>query len=207
MKLLLASKSATRRRMLEAAGVPFGVAETEFGEAEFGQAQFDEENAKAELRSRRLIASELALALAEAKAMAVDAGPELLVLGCDQVLERADGSMLDKAGSRSELAEQLRSLRGRAHRLHSASVAVTAGEPVWRAAETATMHMWAFSDSFLESYLDREFDEVRWSVGGYHAEARGAQLFERIEGSHFAVLGLPLLPLLQFLREREILPT
>ena len=196
MSLLLASKSATRRRMLEAAGVPFGTAETEF----------DEESAKAELRAGRLGAAELALALAEAKALAVDAGPALLVLGSDQVLEREDGSLLDKAGSRDELAEQLLSLKGRPHRLHAAAVAVAAGKPVWQSAETVTLHMRRFSDAFLEAYLDREYDEVRWSVGGYHAEGRGAQLFERIEGSHFAVLGLPLLPLLAFLRERGILP-
>jgi septum formation protein len=196
MRLLLASKSPTRRRMLEAAGVPFTAAE----------AEFDEESAKAKLRTGSLGAAELALALAEAKALAVDAGPELLVLGSDQVLEREDGSMLDKAGSRAELADQLRSLRGRPHRLHSAAVAVAAEKPIWRAAETAMLHMRHFSDAFLESYLGREYDEVRWSVGGYHAEGRGAQLFERIEGSHFAVLGLPLLPLLEFLRERGILP-
>lgn len=196
MRLLLASKSATRRRMLEAAGVPFGTAE----------AEFDEESAKTELRGRGLGAAELALALAQAKAVAVDAGPELIVLGSDQVLEREDGSVLDKAGSRAELGEQLRSLRGRPHRLHSAAVAVAGGKPVWHATETATLHVRQFSDAFLLSYLDREYEDVRWSVGGYHAEGRGAQLFERIEGSHFAVLGLPLLPLLDFLREREILP-
>jgi len=196
MRLLLASKSATRRRMLEAAGVPFGTAE----------AEFDEEGAKAELRAGRVGAAELALALAKAKALAVDAGPEALVLGSDQVLEQEDGSVLDKAGSRSELAQQLRSLRGRPHQLHSAAVAVAAGKPVWQGTETATLHMRHFSDAFLEAYLDRDYDEVRWSVGGYHAEGRGAQLFERIEGSHFAVLGLPLLPLLEYLRERGILP-
>jgi septum formation protein len=182
--------------MLEAAGVPFGTSE----------AGFDEESAKAELRTRRLGAAQLALGLAEAKAMAVDVGPELLVLGSDQVLEREDGSLLDKAGSRGELAEQLRLLRGRPHRLHAAAVVVEAGKPVWRAAETVTLHMRRFSDAFLDAYLGRDYDEVRWSVGGYHAEGRGAQLFERIEGSHFAVLGLPLLPLLEFLRGRGILP-
>ena len=196
MKLLLASKSATRRRMLEAAGVPFGTAE----------AEFDEESAKAELRLGRMGAADLAFALAEAKALAVNAGPDLIVLGSDQVLEREDGSVLDKAGSRGELAEQLRSLRGRPHLLHSAAVVAAAGKPLWRAAETVTLHMRRFSDAFLDAYLDREYDEVRWSVGGYHAEGRGAQLFERIEGSHFAVLGLPLLPLLDFLREQEIMP-
>ena len=196
MRLLLASKSATRRRMLEAAGVPFDVME----------GSFDEEKAKAELRAGRLGAAELALALAEAKALAIDVGPELLVVGADQVLEREDGSVLDKAGSPGELAEQLRSLRGRPHRLHAAAVAAAAGRPVWRAAETVTLHMRRFSDAFLEAYVGRDYDEVRWSVGGYHAEGRGAQLFDRIDGSHYAVLGLPLLPLLAFLRERGVLP-
>ena len=196
MRLLLASKSATRRRMLEAAGVPFDVME----------GSFDEERVKAELRASRLGAAELALALAEAKAMAIDAGPELLVVGADQVLEREDGSVLDKAGSPGELAEQLRSLRGRPHRLHAAAVAAAAGRPVWRAAETVTLHMRRFSDAFLEAYVGRDYDEVRWSVGGYHAEGRGAQLFDRIDGSHYAVLGLPLLPLLAFLREGGALP-
>ena len=196
MRLLLASKSAARRRMLEAACVPFGIADR----------GFDEESAKAELRARCLKPPELALALAEAKALAVVGGPELLVLGSDQVLEREDGAVLDKAGSRCELAEQLRSLRGRPHRLHSAAVAVAAGRPVWQGAETVTLQMRSFSDAFLEDYLDREYDEVRWSVGGYHAEGRGAQLFERIDGSHFAVLGMPLLPLLEFLREQKVLP-
>jgi septum formation protein len=181
--------------MLEVAGVPFEVVD----------ADFDEEGAKAQLRGDGLGAAELALGLAEAKAMAVDGGPEALVLGSDQVLEREDGSMLDKAGSREELAEQLRSLRGRFHRLHSAAAMVESGEPVWRAAETVTLFVRPFSETFLHDYLEREFEEVRWSVGGYHVEGRGAQLFERIEGSHFAVLGLPLLPLLAFLRERGMI--
>ena len=182
--------------MLEAAGVPFEVA----------TGDFDEEIAKIELRRRRLDASEMALGLAERKARAVAAGTDTLVLGSDQVLEREDGSTLDKAGSREELAEQLRSLRGRTHRLHSAAVIAEAGNPVWITVETVTLSTRPFSDAFLADYLDREWESVRWSVGGYHAEGRGTQLFERIEGSHFAVLGMPLLPLLAFLRDRGLLP-
>ena len=197
MRLLLASKSEARRRMLEAAKVPF----------EVSTGDFDEESAKIELRRRRLGAAEMALGLAEEKAKSVAAGTDALVLGSDQVLEREDGSTLDKAGSREELAEQLRSLRGRTHRLHSAAAIAEAGNPVWKTVETVTLSMRPFSDAFLADYLDREWEKVRWSVGGYHAEARGGQLFDRIEGSHFAVLGMPLLPLLAFLRDQGLLPT
>lgn len=192
-QLLLASKSASRRRMLQAAGVPF----------EIVAAPFDEEAAKARLS--HLPAAERAEALALGKARFVKASAEALVLGSDQVLEREDGSTLSKARSRDELAEQLRSLRGRPHRLHSAAAIAEAGETVWSATETATMHVREFTDAFLSDYLDREFEQVRWSVGGYLIEGRGAQLFRRIDGSHFAVLGMPLLPLLAFLRERGII--
>lgn len=194
-RLLLASKSTARRRMLDGAGVPYLLAE----------ARFDEDAAKADLQSRGLAPAALARALAQGKALAVAADPGELVFGSDQTLEREDGSMLDKARSRQELAEQLRSLRGRQHRLHSAAVLVQAGQILWEAVETVALQMRDFSDLFLQDYLDREFDEVRWSVGGYHIEGRGAQLFERIDGSHFAVLGLPLLPLLAFLREQKTL--
>jgi septum formation protein len=179
--------------MLNSARVPFRIVDS----------GLDEQAAKAELGD--LPAAERAMALAEGKALAVTAGPADLVLGSDQVLEREDGSILDKAGSRDELGEQLRSLRGRTHRLHSAAVVAKSGEVAWRHVETATLTMRPFSDTYLSTYLDDEFAEVRWSVGGYHLEGRGAQLFERVEGSHFAVLGMPLLPLLGFLREQEVL--
>ncbi len=193
-RLLLASKSEARRRMLIAARVPFRLAD----------GAFDEAAAKAELGD--LKGAELAEALAERKALAVAAGPADLVLGSDQVLEREGGSLLGKAFSRDDLAEQLRSLSGRVHRLHSAAVIARAGTAAWRQTETATLKMRAFSDAFLEEYLDQEYGEVRWSVGGYHIEGRGAQLFEAIEGSHFAVLGMPLIPLLAYLRQEGVLP-
>jgi septum formation protein len=179
--------------MLEAAGVPFQPVD----------APLDEDAIKQECRGTG--AAELAGILAVRKALAAAAGAADLVLGSDQTLEREDGSMLSKASSREALAEQLRSLRGKAHQLHSSAVVVEAGHPVWRATESVTMTMRDLSDGFISDYLDGEYEEVRWSVGGYHAEGVGAQLFESIEGSHFAVLGLPLLPLLGFLRSRSIL--
>jgi septum formation protein len=195
MKLLLASRSAARRRMLKAAGVPFEAAVTEF----------EEDGVKAALRG--LAADKLALALSETKARAVTAEADGLVLGSDQTLELEDGSMLDKARNREELLDQLGRLSGRTHRLHAAACVVQTGVALWRHVETTTMHVRPLGRGFLQDYLDREWDQVRWSVGGYHVEGRGAQLFERIEGSLFAVQGLPLLPLLGFLRQAKLLPS
>jgi len=189
--LTLASESATRRRMLEAAGVPF----------ETRAAEVDEDALKAEMRGPP--ADAMAAALAERKALSLR--EQGLVLGCDQILEREDGSMLSKPRSREDALAQLKSLSGRTHRLHSAAAIVENSKTVWRATETVALAMRPLSEAFLGDYLDREYEAIRWSVGGYRIEGLGAQLFERIEGSHFAILGLPLLPLLAYLRERGIL--
>ncbi len=195
MRLLLASKSAARRHMLEAAGVPFETVE----------AELDEEAAKAGLWGAGFDARGVAEELAQLKALSVAAGQGDLVLGSDQTLERDDGTLLGKPASRDEARGQLRSLRGATHQLHSAAVIAQGGESVWWGSETVSLTMRPFSDSFLEDYLDREYERIRWSVGGYRIEGPGAQLFDRIEGSHFAILGMPLLPLLGYLRERGIL--
>ena len=195
MKLVLASKSEARRRMLDAAGVPF----------EAVAANLDENKVKAKLRLEALSAPSLAAALAEKKSLSVSASRDVLVLGADQTLELHDGRMLDKPASPADAFQQLRSMSGRTHRLHSAAAVAERGEIVWAGAETATLTMRRFSDAFLEDYLTREYQEIRWSVGGYHIESTGVQLFERIEGSHFAVLGMPLLPLLGHLRERGVI--
>jgi septum formation protein len=194
MKLLLASRSAARRAMLEAAGVPFEPVE----------AELDEEAGKAGLWGAGFDARGVAEELAQLKALSVRAAPGELVLGCDQTLERADGTMLSKPASRDEARGQLESLRGATHQLHSAAVVAEGGEGVWWGCETVGLTMRSFSDSFLDAYLDREWEHVRWSVGGYRIEGPGAQLFDKIEGSHFAILGLPLLPLLAYLRERGL---
>ena len=193
MRLLLASKSAARRHMLEAAGVPFEAVE----------APLDEEEAKQRFGS--LAAPELAMALAQAKAGSVTADASDLALGSDQTLERDDGSMLSKPRSREDALEQLRSLSGRTHRLHSAAAVAEGGRIVWSAMESVALSVRPLSDSFLRGYLDQEYEAIRWSVGGYRIEGPGVQLFERIEGSHFAILGMPLLPLLAYLRERGLI--
>ena len=195
MKLLLASKSEARRRMLDAAGVPFEVAE----------AELDEEDAKAGLIATGFEPRDLAEMLAEMKARSVAAPADSLVLGADQVLERDDGSMLSKPRSRAEALDQLRLLTGRTHYLHSGAVVLEAGERAWGRTETAALSVRELGEDFLEAYLDREYDQIRWSVGGYRIEGPGVQLFDQIQGSHFAILGLPLLPLLEFLRARGIL--
>jgi septum formation protein len=180
--------------MLASAGVPF----------EAVDAPFDEEAAKPALAS--LDARGLAEALAGLKAASI-AAPDGLVLGSDQTLELADGTILSKPASRAELADQLRAMRGSRHWLHSAAVVVESGAPVWRSCESVALTMRPFGEAFLEAYLDAEYEKVRGSVGGYRIEGPGAQLFEKIEGSHFAVLGLPLLPLLGFLRSRGVMPS
>lgn len=195
-RLLLASRSATRRLMLDAAGVPFASV----------NAPFDEENQKQRLRRAGADAPAVASGLAEAKALSVTA-PGAYVLGADQTLELDDGTMLDKPRSREELAEQLARMSGRPHRLHAAAAIAFDGAVVWRGAESVTMHVRPLTPAFITAYLEAEYEAVRWNVGGYRIEGPGAQLFARIDGSHFAILGLPLLPLLGWLRERALLPT
>jgi septum formation protein len=194
MRLLLASKSAARRAMLEAAGVPF----------ETMEAELDEDAGKAGLWGAGFDARGVAEELAQLKALSVGGGPGDLVLGCDQTLELDDGTLLSKPASRDEARRQLECLRGATHKLHSAAVIAENGEGVWWASETVELTMRAFTDAWLADYLDLEWEHIRWSVGGYRIEGPGVQLFEKIAGSHFAILGLPLLPLLAYLRERGV---
>lgn len=181
--------------MLEAAGVSFTAI----------SAPLDEEKAKADVMASGATPSALAERLAAAKALSVPAAPDALVIGSDQVLETPDGAALSKPRSSEELRAQLRGLRGKAHRLHSAAAVVADGRPVWQVVETVSLVMRDFGDSFLDDYLAREYEAVRGNVGGYRIEGLGAQLFERIEGSHFAILGMPLLPLLAFLRTKGVI--
>ncbi len=195
MRLLLASQSAARRQMLSAAGVAF----------ETVSAPLDEEEAKAGLAAAGFEPRDTAEMLAELKARSVPAAPDALVIGADQVLELDDGNMLSKPGSRDELRDQLRRLSGRRHWLHSAAVVAEGGERVWGDTESVQLKVRRLGEAFLQAYLDSEHEAVKGCVGGYRIEGRGAQLFESVEGSHFAILGLPLLPLLAYLRERGLL--
>ena len=194
--LILASQSASRRAMLTAAGVPH----------EAMPPGVDEESLKAGLRAEGIDARGLADALAEMKATKLSRRHSTrLVLGCDSVVVEADGALLDKAATRDEAADQLRRLRGTTHRLTSAAVICLGGSPVWRHVDVARLTMRVFSDAFLASYLDAEWPAIGGCVGGYRLEGRGAQLFAKIDGSHFTILGLPLLPVLGWLRVRGVI--
>lgn len=182
--------------MLEAAGVPFEAVSPNVDEAAF----------KEEYRAQGMNARNLADALAEVKARRLSLRrPGALVLGCDQTLELDDGAMLDKAEDKEDAARILRRLSGRSHRLHSAAVICDSDAPVWRQIETAQLMVRELSDDFIAAYLDAEWENCRWCVGCYRIEGPGAQLFAAIKGTHFAIQGMPLLALLDFLRVRGVL--
>jgi septum formation protein len=196
VNLILASQSASRRAMLTAAGVPHQAM----------AAGVDEESAKASLRAEGVGARDLADALAELKATKLSRRhPTDLVLGCDSTVVLDDGTMLDKAETRDEQRDLLKAIAGQRHRLYSAAVICEGGAPVWRHVDVAKMHVRPLSDAFIDAYLDVEWPAIGGCVGGYRVEGPGIQLFARIDGSQFTIQGLPLLPLLDYLRERGVL--
>ena len=187
--LVLASQSASRKAMLTAAGVPF--------EARAGDV--DEAEIKRELIG--VPACEIAGILAEAKGLAVSmAMPGRVVLGGDSLVEVA-GRLFDKPVSRDNAAEHLRFFSGQTMNLHSAAVLMRDGMTLWRHCEVARLKVRKLDETFIKQYLDVEWPEVSGCVGVFRIEGRGVQLFEEIEGSHFTVMGMPLLALLGALRE------
>ncbi|MHB9880504.1 Maf family protein [Pacificimonas sp. ICDLI1SI03] len=197
MTLILASTSASRRTLLDAAGISCDAVAP----------GVDEDELKAALKGEGATGRAIADALAEAKAVKISRRhPEALVLGGDQMLALDDGTTFDKAADMAELRRQLMRLRGGSHRLISALVIAEGGRAIWRHVDTARLHVRMFSEEWLDSYLAAEGETLLWGVGGYRIEERGVQLFSRIEGDQFTIRGLPLLPLLDYLRTRGEIP-
>ena len=194
-RLILASKSAGRAAVLKSAGLVF----------EQILANVDEASIRDSLRAEGVATSRQAELLAETKAMKVSSTHSGVVLGADQMLE-IDGEPLDKAVSMAEARRHLIRLRGKTHTLQTALVACIEGAPVWRHLAQPKLRMRDFSDAFLDAYLGEIGEAALATVGAYEIEGRGAQLFDRIEGDHFSIIGLPLLPLLGWLRDRGTLP-
>ncbi|MFB0611890.1 Maf family protein [Aurantiacibacter poecillastricola] len=190
--IVLASKSMSRQAMLDAAGVAF----------EARPADLDERALEARLQGTP--AADIALALAEAKAQAVEAAG-CLVLGSDSLVVVGE-QRFDKPADRAQAAGHLRYFSGKWMHLHSAAALVREGKTVWQHADLARLKVRDLSDNFIESYLDAEWPEVGHCVGVFRIEALGVQLFETIEGDQFTVLGMPLLPVLAALREQGELP-
>jgi len=193
--LILASASSARRALLESAGLRF----------EAIAAAVDEASIKESARAEGFPAADAALMLAEAKARRVAARrPEALVIGCDQILVLGD-RWFDKPADLPGARAHLEALRGHSHLLVTAVLCWRGGERIWQHVATPRLAMRPLSDAFLDTYLAMEGERVTESVGAYRLEGPGVQLFDRVEGEHAAILGLPLLPLLGFLRQHGVL--
>jgi len=196
VRIVLASSSRTRRRLLEDAGVPHIVEPSRVDEGEI----------KLSLRAEGASGIALAEVLAEAKAKYVSRKhPDAMVLGADQILE-CEGETLDKPVDWEDALRQLQLLRGKWHDLISYAVIVRGGQRIWQGVDTARLQMRADAgDEFLKAYLGAAGRDAFNGPGGYRVESLGVQLFSRIDGSHYTILGLPLLPLLDYLRANRIL--
>lgn len=193
--LILASASAARQSLLQNAGVAF----------ESHPVRIDEDAIRAAMVAENAKPRDIADTLAEFKARrASQKHTEALVLGSDQILA-LDGAILSKPNDKEDAANQLRQLCGKTHHLFSAAVIYENEKPVWRHIGTAKMTMHRLTDRDIDAYLQRAWPDVASSVGAYHAEGLGAQLFSQINGDWFSVLGLPLLDLLSYLRLRGML--
>lgn len=192
--LTLASKSAARAQLLAAAGLVF----------ETAVSGVDEEAAKARLLADDADPRDIAQALAETKALVVSTRRPGLIIGADQTLD-LDGSLFDKVASLPDARHRLERLRGRVHQLHSGVAVARDSVVIWRETQSASLAMRDFSDGFLSAYLARNGDAALSSVGCYQLEGEGLQLFEKIEGDYFTILGLPMLGLLDLLRREGVI--
>ena len=193
--LILASGSSARAQMLEAAGIPF----------EIDKPTLDERAVEAPLRAAGADGAQIAAALAQAKALEVSARrPGRYVLGGDQTLQ-VDSDLLAKPEGRAGARDHLRLLSGRSHQLHAAAALARDGQILLAMTDTATLSMRVLSEDFIATYLDAAGEAVLGSVGAYQIEGLGVHLFERIEGQHPVIMGLPLQPLIDALRKHHLL--
>jgi septum formation protein len=192
--IILASGSASRRALLAGAGV----------EARSIKPNVDETAAKNAMRAEQLSVRDQAMRLAEMKAMKISAREPGLVIGGDQMLN-LDGEAFDKPIDLEGAAAHLRKLSGKSHRLETAIVIAENGELVWRHLARPKLSVRILTDQFIDAYVDRCGEALLSTVGAYQLEGMGAQIFSKIEGDYFSILGLPLLPLLDYLRVRGVL--
>lgn len=194
--VVLASQSRTRAMLLENAGV----------KVETAPAHVDEDTVKESLKAEGASAMEVAVMLAELKANRVSSSrPGALVIGADQTLD-CNGIWFDKPADRDHLRGHLTALSGKRHQLNSAVCVSLNGSRIWSEADSAELTMRPLSEDFIDWYMENAGDHVLGSVGGYQLEGLGAQLFTSVKGDFFTVLGLPLLPLLSFLRNYKVVP-
>lgn len=194
LEIVLASGSAIRRQIMEGAGLEFKVIVKPIDEAAI----------KAAMLAEGSPARNIADALAEAKALRVSRAVPGLVIGADQIMVM-DGQLFDKPKDMDEARARLIAMRGRSHQLIGGVVIAQDGAAQWRHASKTTLHMRDFSDDFLDDYLARGGEDLLSAVGAYKFEGLGAQLFSHVEGDFFSILGLSLLPVLDYLRTRGAL--
>ena len=191
MRIILASGSAIRRKLMTDAGLDFEVI----------MKPVDEAAIKDSMLSESVRLRDIADALAEAKSLRVSRIEDGLVIGADQIMVM-DNQLFDKPKTIDDARERLKLMRGKTHYLMGAVVISENGKPVWRHMAKTKLTMRAFSDTFLEDYLEKEGELVTKSVGAYRFEGLGAQLFSYVEGDFFSILGLSLLPVMDYLRTR-----
>ena len=191
MSLILASNSAIRRSLLDQAGLEFSVAPPDFDEESVKPGHMGDD-------------ASLALSLAQGKALSVGAGDDDWVIGSDSVVS-VDGRRFSKPADRDQAAAHLRIFSGRTMSLSSAVALANRGKVDWSYAETARLQVRPLGEAFIRSYLDAEWPEIGYCVGVFRMEGPGVNLFDHVEGSHFTILGMPLLPLLGALRSKELM--